>query len=159
MAPFLKSIQDGTVSGPSNKYAGRGRDLYFQKQGDLADAGISMVEIDLLRAGPHVLQLPLSRYPAAYRTPYKICVHRAGRAKVAIYRVPLRERLPIIRVPLRETDADAPLDLQALISQVYRDGRYDDIDYTVPPVPPLNEDDAAWADALLRSAGKRPAAS
>jgi len=37
--------------------------------------------------------------------------------------VPLRQRLPAIRVPLRETDADVPLDLQALIEQVYRHGR------------------------------------
>ena len=76
-----------------------------------------------------------------------------------IYRVPLREPLPAIRVPLRETDADVGLDLQALITQVYRHGRYDDIDYTVPPVPPLAPDDETWADELLREAGKRPAAA
>jgi len=56
------------------------------------------------------------------------------------------------------TDADVPLDLQALITQVYRQGRYDDIDYTVPPLPPLDPDDTAWADELLRAAGKRPPA-
>jgi Protein of unknown function (DUF4058) len=69
----------------------------------------------------------------------------------------LRERLPVIRVPLRESDADVPLDLQALIAHVYRHGRYDDIDYAVPPVPPLDGTDAVWADELLRSAGKRSA--
>jgi hypothetical protein len=146
------------VLSPSNKYAGRGRDLYRQKQSDLADAGISLVEIDLLRAGPHVLQVPLGQYPASYRTAYKVCVHRGWKASAEIYRVPLRERLPAIRVPLRQTDADVPLDLQALITQVYRHGRYDDIDYTLPPAPPLDPDDAAWADELLRTAGKRPAA-
>jgi Uma2 family endonuclease len=57
------------VVSPSNKYAGRGRELYEQKQRDLADACISLVEIDLLRAGPHVLQLPLGQYPPAYLTP------------------------------------------------------------------------------------------
>jgi hypothetical protein len=142
---------------PSNQYAGRGRDLYRHKQSDLADAGISLVEIDLLRAGPHVLQVPLGQYPPAYRTAYKVCVHRGWKASAEIYRVPLRERLPAICVPLRPTDADVPLDLQALIAQVYRHGRYDDIDYTLPPVPPLEPDDAAWADELLRAAGKRPA--
>ncbi len=143
------------ILSPSNKYAGRGRDLYRQKQADLADGSISLVEIDLLRAGPHVLQVPLAQYPPEYRTPYKVCVHRGGKAKAQIYRVPLRERLPAFRVPLRETDADVPLDLQALITQVYRHGRYDDIDYRVPPVPPLDPEDEAWADALLRAAGKR----
>jgi hypothetical protein len=146
------------VLSPSNKYAGRGRDLYRQKQSDLADAEISLVEIDLLRAGPHVLQVPLGQYPPSYRTAYKVCVHRGWKASAEIYRVPLRELLPAIRVPLRQTDADAPLDLQALITQVYRHGRYDDIDYTLPPVPPLDPDDAAWADELLRAAGKRPVA-
>ncbi len=144
---------------PSNKYAGPGRELYRQKQRDLAKGEVSLVEIDLLRAGPHVMQVPLAQIPPVYRTPYKVCAHRSWKAKAEIYRLPLRERLPAIRVPLRQTDADVPLDLQALIAQVYRHGRYDDIDYTVPPVPPLDPDDAAWADELLRSAGKRPAAA
>ena len=64
---------------PSNKYAGAGRDLYRQKQRDLAEGGVSLVEIDLLRAGPHLLQVLLAQYPAEYRTPYKVCVHRAPR--------------------------------------------------------------------------------
>jgi Protein of unknown function (DUF4058) len=145
------------ILSPSNKYAGAGRDLYRQKQRDLMEGSVSLVEIDLLRAGPHVLQVPLGQYPPDYRTPYKVCVHRGWKAKAEIYRVPLREPLPRIRVPLRETDADVLLDLQALITQVYRNGRYDDIDYTVPPVPPLDAADAAWADELLRAAGQRPA--
>jgi hypothetical protein len=144
------------VLSPSNKYAGPGRELYRQKQHDLAAGSVSLVEIDLLRAGPHVLQVPLAQYPPAYRTAYKVCVHRGWKASAEIYRVPLRERLPTIRVPLRQTDADVPLDLQALIEQVYRHGRYDDIDYTVAPVPPLEPGDATWADELLRAAGKRP---
>src|SRR5947209_7388078 len=98
-----------------------------------------------MRAGLHVLQVPLVQDPPAYRTPYKVCVHRSWKVNAEIY-----------RVPLRETDADVPLDLQALIAQVYRHGRYDDIDYTVPPVPPLDGEDATWADELLRAAGKRP---
>jgi hypothetical protein len=147
------------IVSPSNKYAGRGRELYREKQRDLAAGRISLVEIDLLRAGPHVLQLPLEQFPKAYRTPYKVCVHRGWKSRAEIYRVPLRERLPAIRIPLRESDADVPLDLQTLLVQVYRRSRYDDIDYTVPPVPPLDKDDEAWADALLRAAGKRPATS
>ncbi len=146
------------VLSPSNKYAGHGRDLYRQKQRDLMEGCVSLVEIDLLRAGPHVLQVPLGRIPPSHRTPYKVCVHRGWKASAEIYRVPLREPLPAIRVPLREGDADVPLNLQALITQVYRNGRYDDIDYTVPPVPPLAPEDEAWADELLRQAGKRAAA-
>jgi hypothetical protein len=145
------------ILSPSNKHAGPGRDVYRQKQRDLANAEISLVEIDLLRAGPHVLQVPLPQYPASYRTPYKVCVHRGWKANAEIYAVPLRQRLPIIRIPLRASDADVPLDLQALVTQVYRHGRYDDIDYTRPPVPPLQPEDDRWASELLQAAGKRPA--
>jgi len=162
---FLEIIEAGKerrvitvleIVSPSNKYAGAGREQYLQKQFDLAQANINLVEIDLLRAGPHVLQLPLSRYPESYRTPYKVCVRRRGGGTAEIYRVPLREPLPTIRVPLRPDDADVPLELQALIERVYHHGRYDDIDYTVPPVPPLSPEDSAWADELLRVARKRP---
>jgi Protein of unknown function (DUF4058) len=76
--------------------------------------------------------------------------------KVEVYRVPLRERLPVIRIPLRETDDDVPLDLPALVAQCYRNGDYQaDIDYQVDPDPPLGAEDAGWADALLRQAGRR----
>jgi Protein of unknown function (DUF4058) len=47
------------------------------------------------------------------------------------------------------------LDLQAVIDQCYRNGGYDeDIDYSVAPDPPLNVEDAHWADTLLREAGR-----
>ncbi len=51
--------------------------------------------------------------------------------------MPLREPLPSIKVPLRPTDADAVIDLQSLLAKAYRNGAYDDIDYTRPPIPPL----------------------
>ena len=54
-------------------------------------------------------------------------------------------------MPLRKGDADAPLDLQALVDQAYRNGRYDTLDYKADPDPPLRPDDAAWADELLRA--------
>jgi len=163
---FLEIIEAGPerrlitvveVVSPSNKYAGPGREQYLQKQCDLFEAGVILVEIDLLRAGPHILYLPWSRYPASHRTPYKVYVHRGGKASAEIYRVALREPLPAIRVPLRPDDADVRLDLQTLIAQVYHHGRYDDINYTKPALPPLELEDDAWSDELLRAAGKRPA--
>ena len=36
--------------------------------------------------------------------------------------MPLQHRLPIVKIPLRPTDADVPLDVQALVDQCYRDG-------------------------------------
>ena len=85
-----------------------------------------------------------------------MAVRRAWRPnKVALYRAPLREPLPSLRVPLRESDADAVLDLQELVDQAYRNGAYSDLDYSIEPDPPLSADDAAWADGLLRAAGRR----
>lgn len=135
----------------SNKLAGEGRDQYRKKQRDCHKARISLVEIDLLRAGKRVLALPDARTPRQYRTPYRVCVTRGQRPKAReIYRVPLREPLPRIRIPLRKTDEDVLLEIQPLIDQCYRNAAYDDIDYSREPQPPLDPEDAAWADALLR---------
>jgi hypothetical protein len=41
------------------------------------------------------------------------------------------------------------LDLQRLIERAYIAGGHDDIDYTQPCDPPLEEDDAAWVKSLL----------
>ena len=89
------------------------------------------------------------------RTAYVACVRRGPQCnRYEVYWLPLRERLNAIRIPLRETDADVALDLQALGDQAYRRGRYDqELDYRQPPHPPLNADDAVWADELLRSRG------
>jgi hypothetical protein len=140
----------------ANKLPGEGQDLYLKKQHELRQGQVSLVEIDLLRAGKRVLLVPPERLPPSLHTPYQVCVWRSWQPDVAaIYRVPLRERLPIIKIPLRETDPDARLDLQTLIDRCYRNGRYDDLDYTAAPNPPLDPADAAWTDALLREQGRR----
>jgi hypothetical protein len=141
----------------SNKVPGEGQELYRRKQRELIDGHVNLVEIDLLRAGERVLSVGLSHIPPAYRTPYQICVYRAAAPpRYEVYRVPLQERLPVIRIPLRSTDADVPLDLQALLDQCYHNGGYDeDIDYSADPEPPLNAEDACWADVLLRQTGRR----
>jgi hypothetical protein len=72
-----------------------------------------------------------------------------------VHFMPLREPLPPIRVPLRETDADVTLDLQSLIDQCYRNGRYDRIDYRADLIPPVDPEDAAWVDDLLRGRSLR----
>jgi hypothetical protein len=141
----------------TNKLPGEGRRKFLQKQQELRDGGVSLVEIDLLRTGGRMLPVSLERLPTTYRTPYGVCVRRGWKhVDVEIYRVSPRERLPVIGIPLRETDDDAPLDLQALIEQCYRNGGYDeDIDYNGDPDPPLEGDDARWAERLLRQAGRR----
>ncbi len=145
------------ILSPSNKAAGPGRQLYTKNQQECKAGGVSLVEIDLLRAGPWALSIPESLVPRSHRLAYRVCVTRPGVEWLAeVYRVPLRERLPPINIPLRPTDADIPLDLQALLDQCYRNGGYDDdIDYQAEPDPPLSREDARWADALLREQRRR----
>ena len=140
----------------SNKLPGVGRQKYLRKQRDLLDGQVNLVEIDLLRDGPYVLAAPAQGVPDAYLRPYRVCVVRATHPERAeVYRLSLREALPVIRVPLREDDGDVPLDLQALIVQSYENGGYGDIDYNQDPIPRLTGDDAEWAAQRLHQQGRR----
>ncbi|MGZ3488034.1 MAG: DUF4058 family protein [Isosphaeraceae bacterium] len=145
------------VLSPSNKISGPGRDLYVKKQEELRAGGVSLVEIDLLRAGTRVLSVPFDRIPEGHRSAYAVCARRGWKPfEIEYYRIPLRERLPAIPIPLRRDDRDVALDLQSLIDQCYEFGRYsDDIDYREEPDPPLGGDDARWAEALLHEQNLR----
>jgi hypothetical protein len=144
------------VLSPTNKRRGKAQDDYRRKQDELWEGGVNLVEVDLLRAGQRVLMVGEHEVPQPDRAAYAACVHRGGDAhRFEYYAIRLRERLPAIRVPLRPGDTDAVLDLQALIQQAYANGAYDDLDYAADPMPPLPAEDAAWADELLRKAGKR----
>lgn len=141
---------------PSNKATKKGRRLYRAKQKELRRARVSLVEIDLLRGGNWVLNIPQRRIPITYRTLFHVCVRRGWRPEQAeIYRLPLRAPLPAIKIPLRKTDQDVRLDLQSLIDQCYVNGRYDSIDYSVALEPPFEAADAAWVNELLKAAARR----
>ena len=140
----------------ANKHPGEGRRLYLKKRKDQQAAGVNLVEIDLLRRGKPVVMVGKERLPLSARTAYQVCVWRGSRPNlVEVYRVPIRERLPVISIPLRPADPDVALDLQTIVEQCYRNGGYDDIDYTGEADPPLKTADAKWADAHLREPGRR----
>lgn len=142
---------------PTNKIPGPGRERYLRQQQDYLDGKVNLVEVDLIGAGIFTLAVLEWGINQQFRTDYQICVRRAVRPEEAeVYRASLRERLPIIRIPLRPKDRDVPLDLQDLIDQCYRRGRYKVIDYQADPVPQFALPDARWADELLREAGLRP---
>ena len=144
------------VLSPWNKRPGRLNDDYRQKIEDYADAGVNVVEIDLLRSSRGRLGVGQADLPIERRTPYLVCIRRASRlTRWEVYPLSLRERLPRVPVPLRATDADVPLELQPLVERVYAAGGHDDIDYAAAADPPLEGEDAAWADALLKAAGRR----
>jgi uncharacterized protein DUF4058 len=142
---------------PANKTNKEGRRAYFQKRAEYFDAWVNIVEIDLTREGKFVLAIDRRFLPQNCRTPYLICVRRVTRPNEAeLYPIPLANPLPNIRIPLRPTDRDVVLQLQPLLNDCYRKGRYASIDYSVLLDPPLDLADAAWSDELLRSKGLKP---
>ena len=145
------------ILSPSNKLPGKGRERYLRKQNEMVLGGVNLVEIDLIRAGTHVLVVEPEDLPEPARSLYRASVWRAEQPEsVEVHPFPLRERLPALPIPLREDDDDVVLALQELIDDAYRDGGYDDdIDYRLDLDPPLDPDDASWAAALLRDRGLR----
>ena len=137
---------------PTNKWPGDGNDLYARKQREYRSGVVNQVEIDLTRQGDRSAVFPLASLAHRYRALYLAWVRRSSQpTKVEVYPLPLQQPLPTIGIPLGSNHADVPLDLQAIVTQCYRNGRYADIDYRRPLQPPLPAEDAAWVDELLRS--------
>jgi hypothetical protein len=153
--PLVTAIE---VISPTNKLDRFGRKQYLRKREDYVEANASLVEIDLIRDGEPIVGPSADVLPEVYRTPYLANVRRAltsedVEAEAELYPLPLRQRLPRISIPLRPVDEDIVLDLQSPLDQAYTEGRYGlEIDYSMPPKPPLSPEDAAWAAELLASA-------
>lgn len=145
------------ILSPTNKGDRDEQTLYRNKRREFLRAGTSVVEIDLLRGGTSVLYAPADERERRDPADYYVCAVRGWRqGQAEVYPIRLRDRLPTIRIPLRRKEADATLDLQPLVEQVYQKGAYHrTIHYDRNPQPPLNGEDAAWADTLLKAAGKR----
>jgi hypothetical protein len=142
---------------PANKAAGHGRDQFIAKREELQAAGVNVVEIDLLRSGPPVVDLPASALAALRPWHYLITVRRKGSSDHEVYPVVLQNRLPRIRIPLTNEVSDVVLDLQSALDRAYDTGPYPErIDYGQPAVPPLLVEDDAWAAKILAAAGLRP---
>ena len=141
---------------PANKSGGTGQQKYLEKQAEVLQSDASLVEIDLARAGRRVLALPAGDIPPQHRGAYLVCISPGWkRQRRELYVLPLRQRLPVVPIPLRERESPVKLDLQARVAQVYETGRYDDLGYGAELDPPLAGEDAAWAEALLKAAGRR----
>lgn len=119
---------------------------YRQKRWRLYQAGVHLIEIDLLRRGARPFAHP--RIPAA---PYAIALTRAQARTMTVWPAGLRERLPSIPVPLNPPDDDVPLDLAIALSTIYDEAAYDlSINYRQPPPPPpLADSDSQWLRELL----------
>jgi hypothetical protein len=136
---------------PSNKYAGPGRDAYVAKQKEVRHSETHLVEIDLLRYGPHVLAVPEVLVRGRFQYDYLVSVNRAQRRRrFEVYPRTVRQRLPRIWVPLAGDDPDVRVDIRAALEQAYEAGSYRDrIDYHAPCEPPLDRDDQAWAEMQI----------
>src|SRR5262249_9772667 len=70
------------VLSPWNK-TGRGRQDYRERQDALLLSEANLVEIDLLRRGPHAVALPGPLVPPS---DYRVCTHRAGSRRFELLR-------------------------------------------------------------------------
>lgn len=140
------------ILSPVNKHGEGVRD-YAERRMDLLQTNAHLLEFDLLRRGTRILLLG-EPPPAAYYI-YLSRVQR--RPYTQVWPVALREPLPAVPVPLLPPDPDVPLDLQAAVKSCFDLVGYERLlDYAGPPPPPeLAEDDAAWVDEVLRTAGLR----
>jgi hypothetical protein len=134
----------------TNKTPGGGKDDYRRKMTEAVAGGASLVEIDLLRTGDWVVQVPFGRVPKKFRQSYKVCVRRAWETGWEFYPMPLNARLSKIRIPLRQQDRDAVLDLQLLLDRAYQNGAYHRLHYETPLDPPFDPTTAAWAASLVK---------
>lgn len=143
----MKLVTAIEVISPGNKIGAKNRDTYRERSEQILDSGASLVEIDLIRQGRHVLYAPVFEE----RGHYAICVIRGWKPERAeVYPVRFDVALPTIRIPLRRGDPDAILQLQKLLDRVYADGRYGSLDYTLPLTPPFTAAENRWLKAQLK---------
>jgi hypothetical protein len=134
------------ILSPFNK-RGHGRVEYLRKRNALLMSPAHFLEIDLLRKGR---RLPMRRKLPDVE--YFVFLSRAGkRPLTSVGPVGLQDRLPEVPVPLLNGDADARLDLQLALTNVYDTLRYDlEIDYRRPPDIPLSKSQTKLATEFCR---------
>jgi hypothetical protein len=142
----------------SNKRPGEdGRISYQQKQGEYRAAGVNLVEIDLVRGGPHTTAIPEARLrTVAGPCEYHVCVTVAGVPRqYFVAPIRLTDRLPVVAIPLDPGEAPVKVDLQDVFDRCYDAGRYERVAKydRRRPDPPLSPDQQTWAEGVLRAKG------
>jgi hypothetical protein len=135
---------------PSNKMD-PGSQEFRKKRRELFDAGVHLVEIDLVRGGDWLDLFEPRPFPPAAVSTYRAVVRTAtGRPAVYIFPIRLQDPLPNVPVPLRAGDPEVFLPLQQMVESIYSDGRYGrTLKYDRPLDPPLWPDEAAYAAERL----------
>ncbi len=131
---------------PANKLHPKGRQEYVEKRTQTFHSRTNLVEIDLLRAGE-----PMPVVGKTVQSDYRILVSRGKRRpRAQLYTFGLRQPIPTFPLPLLAGDEEPPVELGEIYHALYERARFDlRLDYAKPPVPPLTEEDAAWAAGLI----------
>ena len=150
------------ILSPSNKTPGEsGRTQYIEKQRELHNSRVNVVEIDLLRGGRHTTLARREQVIAAVGSfDYHISIRKMDDLEQAhVHAFRLDQRVPEIVVPLLPGDGGTTVDLQAVFDRCYDTGPYRRAaPYRQAPEPPLTPEQAAWAEKLLRDNGLLPPA-
>ncbi len=140
------------VLSPSNKDPGEDRDLYVQKRRGYL-ASVNFVEIDLLRSGN---RMPMGRPVPPTSDYYVFSCRREEYPATETWAMNVQALLPVIPIPISLDVPAVSLNLRSALDRVYDEGRYaDELDYSLPPVPPLRSTDAVWAADLLKKAARK----
>ncbi len=123
-----------------------GLEPYRKKRLRLHEAGVHLLEIDLLRRGERPF-----KHPYLPKTQYMALLTRAGSTKTQVWAFNLDDPLPVLPVPLKAPDPDVPLVLRKALEEVYTRSQYDlSINYREdPPPPPLPVKEQEWLRQLL----------
>jgi hypothetical protein len=144
---FRRVVTAVELLSPANKLAGGDRDAYLHKRGQYLAAGVSLVEIDLLRGGK---RLPLSEPPPEVRDYYIMVCRSWEHPRADFWTFTVRDPLPLIPVPLADDVAPVMLDLKTCLDRAYDEARYaTELHYNEPLTLRLGKADAAWVKKLL----------
>lgn len=129
-----------------------GFEPYQAKRQRMIEAGVHLLEFDLLRRGQRPVRH--KRIPAC---DYLVAVTRSATSRTDLWPLSIRDPLPSLPVPLKQPDEDVPLDLGAALRAIYDEASYDlSIDYDESPPPPeFAAEDRKWIARLIR--GRRTA--
>ena len=119
---------------------------YRRKRKDLRQAGVHLLEIDLIRRGQ-----PPFQHAQLPPCDYRVIMERADQVRSDIWALDLTDPLPILPVPLLEPEADVTFDLGQIFQDLYRRSYYHQaIDYqSDPPPPTMSPEKLAWVKAKV----------
>jgi hypothetical protein len=114
---------------------------YIEKRERLHEAGVHLLEIDLIRRG----QRPFV-HPYLPKSHYLVSLMRAGEGSTDLWAFNVQDSLPVVPVPLKAPDTDAVLDLGKALDLIYDRSLYHSaIDYEeAPPPPAFGKEEEKW---------------